>query len=362
LRYIAIITIFAENKSIIIMKNNTINFIAFLSLLSILVFSCVPARQLEEAKKKKSQCDTLNAQLKNENEALTTKANENKFTIESMSKRLYGLELDSTVRGTSLRTMTSNYGQLNKTYQELMLNYKELLSGNTSETQKIIKQLQISQDSLQNKEDALKKLSDDLAAKKKSLDALSSELETSKADLAKKELKVNELQSILNKKDSIVKALKDKVSAALLGFEGNGLTVVQKNGKVYVSLDEKLLFASGSFTVDAKGVDALKKLSKVLETNSDINILIEGHTDNVPYSGTGVLKDNWDLSVLRATAVAKIITSNSGITPSRITAAGRSEYVPVSDNSSKEGKAKNRRTEIILSPNLDELLKVIEQN
>lgn len=344
------------------MKNNTINFIAIISLFSILIFSCVPARQLEDTKKKKAQCDTLNAQLKKENEALTTMATENKSAIETLNKKVYGLEIDSTVRGISLRTMTSNYEQLNKTYQQLLLNYKDLLSGSNSETQNILKKLQISQDSLQNKEDALKKLSDDLAVKKKNLDALSAELEASKIDLAKKELKVNELQSILNKKDSIVKALKEKVSAALLGFEGNGLTVEQKNGKVYVSLDEKLLFASGSFTVDAKGVDALKKLARVLEANSDVNILVEGHTDNVPYAGTGALKDNWDLSVMRATAVVKIITSNSDIVPSRITAAGRSEYVPISENKTKEGRAKNRRTEIILTPKLDELLKVIEQN
>ena len=106
----------------------------------------------------------------------------------------------------------------------------------------------------------------------------------------------------------------------------------------------------------------MKKLARVLEANSDVNILVEGHTDNVPYAGTGALKDNWDLSVMRATAVVKIITSNSDIVPSRITAAGRSEYVPISENKTKEGKAKNRRTEIILTPKLDELLKVIEQN
>ncbi len=351
------------------MKKNTLISISLLSLIALVMFSCVPARQYEDAKKKKAECDTLNAQIKSQNEALITKSTELKSVLDIVNKRIYGLELDSSVRGTSLRTMTTNYDQLNKTYQQLLFNYKDLLAGNTSETQKIINQLQVSQDSLQNKEDALKKLSDDLAAKKKNLDALSAaletsktELETSKADLAKKELKVNELQAILNKKDSLVKALKEKVSAALLGFEGNGLTVVQKNGKVYVSLDEKLLFASGSFTVDAKGVDALKKLSKVLESNTDVNVLIEGHTDNVPYVGTGAIKDNWDLSVLRATAVAKIITSNSSVVPSQITAAGRSEYLPVSDNTTKEGKAKNRRTEIILTPKLDELLKVIEQN
>jgi chemotaxis protein MotB len=258
--------------------------------------------------------------------------------------------------------MTSNYDQLNKTYNELLKNYKEMLSGSNSETQKVLKQLQTTQDSLLNKEDALKKLAADLEIKKASLDKLSKELEASKADLEIKKAKLADLQSILNKKDSTVKALKAKVMDALTGYEGKGLTITQKNGKIYVSLEESLLFASGSFTVDPKGVEAIKKLAKVLETNTDINILIEGHTDNVPYGGTGALKDNWDLSVMRATAIVKIITTNSNVDPKRLTAAGKSQYDPVDVNTTKEGKAKNRRTEIILTPKLDELFQIIEQN
>jgi chemotaxis protein MotB len=166
----------------------------------------------------------------------------------------------------------------------------------------------------------------------------------------------------LNKKDSTVKELKAKVMDALTGYEGKGLTIAQKNGKIYVSLDESLLFASGSFTVDPKGVEAIKKLAKVLETNSDINVLIEGHTDNVPFTSTGALKDNWDLSAMRATAIVKIITKNSTVDPKRLTAAGKSQYDPIGSNDTKEGRATNRRTEIILTPKLDELFQIIETN
>ena len=150
-------------------------------------------------------------------------------------------------------------------------------------------------------------------------------------------------------------ALKSKVSEALSGFEGKGLTVTQKEGKVYVSLDEKLLFKSGKWDVDPKGQDALKKLAAVLENNQDVNITIEGHTDDLAYSGNGNIQDNWDLSTKRATSIVKIILSNSKIDPVRLIASGRSCYLPVDDAKTAEARAKNRRTEIILTPKLDVL-------
>jgi chemotaxis protein MotB len=344
------------------MKTTMVKSLFYIATCCAFLFSCVPARQLDEMKKKEAACRAEADEVRAENQKLSTKVTELQATFDNLTKRLAGLELDSNVRGTSLRTMTTNYDQLNKTYLELLKNYKDILAGNTSETQKILVQLKTTQDSLLNKEDALKKLAADLDTKKATLDKLGKQLEASKADLDAKDAKLNELQSVLNKKDSTVKALKAKVMDALTGYEGKGLTITQKNGKIYVSLDESLLFASGSFTVDPKGVEAIKKLAKVLETNTDINVLIEGHTDNVPYTGTGVIKDNWDLSVLRATAIVKIITNNSNVDPKRLTAAGRSEYDPVESNETKEGKAKNRRTEIILTPKLDELFQIIETN
>ena len=173
---------------------------------------------------------------------------------------------------------------------------------------------------------------------------------------------MNELEAVLARKDSAVLALKAKVQDALLGFENNGLTIEQKNGKVYVSLDESLLFASGKYDIEKKGKEALNSLGAVLEKNSDVNVLVEGHTDNVPYNGSGILKDNWDLSVKRATSVVKIILEKNDINAQRLTAAGRADYIPIASNDTKEGRAANRRTEIILTPKLDELMKLLESN
>jgi len=147
-----------------------------------------------------------------------------------------------------------------------------------------------------------------------------------------------------------------------MGFEGKGLTVHMKDGKVYVSLEEKLIFASGKWDVSNEGVAALKDLAKVLEKNPDISILIEGHTDNVPLSSQNQVKDNWDLSTMRATSIVKILLANGKIDPKRLVASGRGEYLPVVPNNSPANKAKNRRTEIILSPKLDELMQIIGSN
>ncbi|MCL2290941.1 MAG: OmpA family protein [Bacteroidetes bacterium] len=185
-------------------------------------------------------------------------------------------------------------------------------------------------------------------------------LQEREKELAEKEARLAELQNILAQKDAEVKALKNKVTNALKGFEDHGLTIYEKNGKVYVSLDEKLLFASGSWEIDNRGKEALAELGKVLAQDTDINVMIEGHTDNVPFRGSGNVKDNWDLSVMRATAVVKEVLKNKGIDPQRVTAAGRSEYVPIDPADTREARARNRRTEIILTPKLDELFRIID--
>jgi chemotaxis protein MotB len=188
------------------------------------------------------------------------------------------------------------------------------------------------------------------------------DLEALSAELKKREARVNELEEILKKKDQAANDLKKKLSDALLGFENKGLTITQKNGKVYVSMDESLLFASGKTNVEARGVEALKNVAKVLENNVDINVLVEGHTDDVPMKGAGEIKDNWDLSVIRATSVTKIMLSSAKIDSQRITAAGRGEFFPLDNAKTPEARKKNRRTEIILTPKLDELLKVLGNN
>ena len=160
--------------------------------------------------------------------------------------------------------------------------------------------------------------------------------------------------------DRILDALRQKVADALMGFEGQGLTVTRKDGKVYVSLDEKLLFKSGSTVVDPNGVCALKQLAVVLAKNPDIDIMIEGHTDDVPFRKGSTVKDNWDLSVLRATSIVRILLDGSGIEPTRLTVAGRGEFLPVDSGQTTEARRKNRRTEIILSPDLSEVFKILE--
>lgn len=174
--------------------------------------------------------------------------------------------------------------------------------------------------------------------------------------------KIQELEKVLKEKEKAVNDIRNKVSQALLNFKENDLTIDIKNGKVYVSLAEQLLFRSGSIEVDKKGVDALKQLAAVLKNNPDINIMVEGHTDNVPISRKSqYMANNWDLSVLRATSIVDILTE-AGVEPSKITAAGKGEFLPLNPNDSPEEKQKNRRTEIILTPELDELFQILEAN
>jgi chemotaxis protein MotB len=174
--------------------------------------------------------------------------------------------------------------------------------------------------------------------------------------------KLVELQNALNNQKDAVESLKGKLNMALRGFYDQGLTVNEKNGKIYVSLEEQLLFKTGSYSVDPKGQEAIKKLSEVLASNKEIDIMVEGHTDDVPLNGAGQIRDNWDLSVLRSTAVTRILLSNQAIDPKRIISSGRGEFVPLDPKKTPEARKKNRRTEIILTPNLSEVLKLIQSN
>jgi len=167
---------------------------------------------------------------------------------------------------------------------------------------------------------------------------------------------------VLAAKDKAVQDLKNKITGALLNFKEGDITVKVKNGKVYVSLAEQLLFGSGSIEVDSKGVTALQQLAKAIKDQKDINILVEGHTDNVPISKKSqYMNDNWDLSVMRATAITKILTK-AGVSSQHVTPSGRGEYMPLAANDTPQNKQKNRRTEIIITPNLDELFKILESN
>lgn len=188
----------------------------------------------------------------------------------------------------------------------------------------------------------------------------SQELENKANLLAEREKRISEMEAVIARQDSITNRLNSVLRDALLGFQDDELSVEVKNGKVYVSMSDKLLFKSGSAKVEDKGKEAIEKLGNVLEKNPDIDILIEGHTDNVPIK-TATYKDNWDLSVARATSIVRLLTDNHDLDEKRITAAGRGEFMPRATNETTEGKALNRRTEIILAPKLDELMNLLGQ-
>lgn len=324
--------------------------------------SCVPVRHYEDMKKKYESCNLERDSLKKQNKTLLETTADLQSQVDELTKKFNLLKNDTSTMGRSYRVLTQQYDKINDLNDELMLKLKQKNIDIDNESRKLLSELQSLKEELQLKEDELKKLEKDLNAKKKNLETLQSQLEEKDKDLVAKSARLVELETMLSKKDSTVKALKDKVISALKGFEGQGLTIEQRNGKVYVSMEEKLLFKSGKWDVDPKGQNAIKELAKVLEQNADINILIEGHTDDVPFKGSNGIDDNWDLSAKRATAIVKIITSNSKVDPARLTAAGRSEYLPMDKAKTPEARAKNRRTDIILTPKLDELFKMMESN
>lgn len=186
------------------------------------------------------------------------------------------------------------------------------------------------------------------------------ELQRNQADLEERSQRVEELESLLKAREEAIAAIRRQVSDALLGFEGKGLTISTRDGKVYVSMEDKLLFRSGSYEIGRDGEKAVRDLAKVLAANPDINVMVEGHTDDVRYTPNAYLKDNLDLSAKRATTVVRLLLENKEIAPERIVAAGRGESLPVAEGKTAEARAKNRRTEIILTPKYDELMKLME--
>ena len=274
-------------------------------------------------------------------------------TIISLKSQISEMRNDSVQNGIALTTLQSKYDALSDAYDLLTSKNSSYMADKAKETKKLLEQLEQAQSELFAKEDELNKLS-------ASLDAKVDELKLAQAELDARSERVTELEAIINKKDSIVSALKQSISKALIGLEGEGLTVVQKNGKVYISLEEDLLFASGKYEVNSGGVAALSKLSTALSSQKDLEILVEGHTDSIPLSGRGLVKDNWDLSVMRATNVVKVLLKTPSLDPLQLTAAGRAEFVPIATNKTKEGRSANRRIEMILSPNLDDLFELLE--
>lgn len=319
------------------------------------MFSCVPQRLMEETKAKQEACEKELAAIKKSAQENETKLAELTEQAEKNEKIVTGLKRDTSIIGSNYRNLTSKYDKLNILNEQLLDRLNKLMAGAEKDNAKLSSDLQLTQEQLLKKQDELKALEMKLNKQQAELDALA-------AELKKREARVSELEDILKKKDQAANDLKKKLSDALYNFENKGLTITQKNGKVYVSMDESLLFASGKTNVEPKGIEALKNVAKVLEQNVDINVMVEGHTDDVPMKGAGEIKDNWDLSVMRATSVTKIMLSGANIDAKRITSAGRGEFFPLDNAKTAEARKKNRRTEIILTPKLDELLKVLGNN
>ena len=240
----------------------------------------------------------------------------------------------------ALKTSETNLASLTSSYDALAANSSSAIDENSKRNRELLAELEEKGKALRAEQQRLEKLQKDLAARSSRID---------------------ELEGLIAAKDAKMNALKTAVSNALTNFEGKGLTVEQRDGKVYVSMENKLLFSSGSWAVNSEGRKAVQQLGQVLAQNPDIAVLIEGHTDNVPYGGTGQLTDNWDLSTKRATSIVQILRENSGIDPSNLTAAGRGEFAPVASNQTAEGKAKNRRIEVILTPKLDEINELLKE-
>ena len=232
-----------------------------------------------------------------------------------------------------------NLDKLKNDYEKLNRDFDILLSASADKTNRLSETIEQKNKELLEREERIAQISDALSEREK---------------------RVAQLEQQLYRQDSLANALNNALKQALLGFTSDDLKLEMKNGKVYVSLFDKLLFKSGSADVEKAGQDALQKLAEVLKKNPDIDILIEGHTDNIPIK-TARYADNWDLSAARANNIVRLLTQSFGVNSQSVTAAARAEFVPIATNNTAEGRAKNRRTEIILTPNLGDLFNIINQ-
>ena len=298
--------------------------------------SCVSSKIYEDLQSKYDL-------LKEENKSLLSQFNEegnngNSYSIKSLQNEVEKLKAEKSRVAMDLAASKSSYDRLKDSYDALEANSSTKLTENLELNRNLLTQLE---------------------DKEKALALESARLAQLQKDLEERSQRVEELEGIISAKDAQMTALKDAISAALTNFEGNGLTVEQRDGKVYVSMENKLLFESGSWAVNTRGREAVVQLGKVLAENPEITVLIEGHTDTIAYSGNGNIKNNWDLSTKRATSIVSILTENHKILKENLTAAGRGEFSPIVSNSTSEGRSKNRRIEVILTPKLDEISKLL---
>jgi chemotaxis protein MotB len=296
-------------------------------LILALTTSCVSKKIYNDLETKYADLKKENRSISDENTELLKAKNQLELDRDGLNKSLSATKAELDRQKADYAAAQNKFKVLQDSYNALEKNSDEALKSNMNKNRDLLEQLE---------------------AKGKALAA-------EQARLDKTAKRLDELEAMIAAKEAAMKKLKETLSKALNGFEGKGLTVEQKNGKVYVSMENKLLFNSGSWSVGTEGKKAVVELGKVLGDNPDLSVLIEGHTDDDPYVGSGVITNNWDLSTKRATAIVAILSENSKINKQKLTAAGRGEFSPLASNATPEGKAKNRRIEIILTPRLDEI-------
>ncbi len=307
---------------------------------SIFLSSCVSAKVYKDLEDRHAQLQEENRELSGNLQDLQAKNQQNEADLATLQTEYEKTKAERDRLQQEYNATSQSYEKLKSSYDALEANSSSALAENSKRNRELLAELD---------------------AKEKALAAEKARLEKLEKDLAARSKRVDELESVIAAKDAKMNALKNAISKALVNFEGKGLTVEQRDGKVYVSMENKLLFSSGSWAVGAEGKKAVQQLATVLAQNPDIAVLIEGHTDNVPYNGSGQLNDNWDLSTKRATAIVQLLQASANIDPQNLTAAGRGEHAPVASNETAEGKAKNRRIEVILTPKLDEINKLLQE-
>jgi chemotaxis protein MotB len=322
---------------------------------ALLLGSCVTAKRYDDLKAQASQDASTREQAELSAKKATEELNRLQGAHTLLRKRVGFLASDSIRTEAQLNKERAANAELNTAYEKLMKANDRMLANSASDLDRTSRDLLRRESELRAAEARNLELSKGLKVREDSVQNLNSRL-------VSREAKVRSLEQKLSEQQQAVANLRQRVASALTGFTGPDLSVQVKNGKVYVSLSEQLLFKSGSTKVDAKGQEALKTLAGALAAQTDVNVLVEGHTDDVPLRApAGSLpSDNWDLSVLRATQITRLLTTN-GVAPNRVTAAGHSQYVPVEAGTTAEIRQKNRRTEIILTPKLDELFKLLDR-
>ena len=314
--------------------------VTILALSLSLFSSCVSKKIYTDLEDKYADLKKEHRQLSDDNQSLTEAKTKLENDLDKLQKAYEDAVKERDQLTTELAATKKNLDNLKASYKALEENSSAAIAENSKKNRELLAQLE---------------------AKEQALAAESDRLNTLQKELENRSKRVAELENVIATKDSAMTKLKDAISKALTNFEGKGLTVEQRNGKVYISMENKLLFNSGSWSVGSEGRTAVQQLGSVLAENPDIAILIEGHTDNVPYKGNAQLSGNWDLSTKRATAIVNILRENASINPENLTAAGRGEYAPIASNDTVEGKAKNRRIEVILTPKLDEISKLLNE-